>query len=62
LFLTSGGLDVRHSRRPGYDVITDITQSKPGSPEVAKDIERVQTHFHKSGARQDLNLAAPPLS
>jgi hypothetical protein len=38
--------------RPGYDVITDITQFKAGTADVAADIERVQTHFRRSGARQ----------
>ena len=42
--------------RPGYDVITDITQFKPGPPEVAQDIERVQAHFRKSGARQGVRI------
>jgi hypothetical protein len=42
--------------RPGYDVVTDITQFKPGPPEIAKDIERVQTHFRKSGARQGVRI------
>jgi len=42
--------------RPGYDVITDITQYKPGPPEVAEDIERVQAHFRKSGARQGVRI------
>jgi hypothetical protein len=44
--------------RPGYDVITDITQFKAGSPEVAKDIARVQAHFSKSGARQGVRIVA----
>ena len=42
--------------RPGYDVITDISQFKAGPPEVAKDIERVQAHFRKSGARQGVRI------
>lgn len=42
--------------KPGYDVITDIAQFKPGPPEVAKDIERVQAHFRKSGARQGVRV------
>ena len=42
--------------RPGYDVVTDITQFKPGPPEIAKDIERVQMHFRKSGARQGVRI------
>ncbi len=42
--------------RPGYDVVTDITQYKAGPPEVAKDIERVQAHFRKSGARQGVRI------
>jgi hypothetical protein len=42
--------------RPGYDVVTDITQFKPGTPEVAEDIKRVQAHFHTSGARQGVRV------
>ena len=42
--------------KPNYDVITDITQFKPGTAEVAKDIERVQQHFMKSGARQGVRI------
>lgn len=42
--------------RPGYDVVTDITQFKAGPPEVAEDIERVQAHFRKSGARQGVRI------
>jgi len=42
--------------RPGYDVVTDISQFKAGPPEVAKDIERVQAHFRKSGARQGVRI------
>jgi hypothetical protein len=45
--------------RPGYDVITDIRQFKAASPDVAKDIERVQAHFRKSGARQGVRIVAP---
>ena len=44
--------------QPGYDVITDIRHFKAGSPDVAKDIERVQTHFRKSGARQGVRIVA----
>lgn len=44
--------------RPGYDVVTDITQFKAGPPEVAADIERVQAHFRKSGARQGVRIVA----
>jgi hypothetical protein len=42
--------------RPGYDIITDITQFKAGGPDVAKDIERVQAHFQASGARQGVRV------
>ena len=42
--------------RRGYDVVTDITRFKAGPPEVAKDIERVQAHFRKSGARQGVRI------
>ena len=42
--------------KPGYDVVTDITEFKPGSQDVAKDIERVQMHFKISGARQGVRV------
>lgn len=42
--------------RPGYDVVTDITQFKAGTPEVAADIKRVQLHFQTSGARQGVRI------
>jgi hypothetical protein len=38
--------------KAGYDVLTDITEFKPGTQDVAKDIERVQAHFKNSGARR----------
>jgi hypothetical protein len=40
----------------GYDVITDISQFKPGIPEVAKEIERAQAHFASSGVRRGLRV------
>jgi hypothetical protein len=42
--------------RPGYDVITDISTFKPGTPEVAKDIERVQAHFKATGAKRGVRV------
>ena len=42
--------------KPGYDVITDITEFKPGTQDVAKDIERVQQHFKSSGARRGVRV------
>ena len=42
--------------KSGYDVITDITDFKPGTQEVAKDIERVQLHFKNSGARRGVRI------
>ncbi|HVZ32764.1 MAG TPA: hypothetical protein VG963_10080 [Polyangiaceae bacterium] len=42
--------------RRGYDVITDITQFKAGTADVAADIERVQAHFRRSGARQGVRI------
>lgn len=42
--------------RPGYDVVTDITQFKVGTPEVAEDIKRVQHHFSVSGVRQGVRI------
>ena len=37
--------------RRGYDVVTDISQFKPTTPEGTKEIERVQVHFKISGVR-----------
>jgi hypothetical protein len=31
--------------KPGYDVITDISQFKPADQEAVKEIERGQAHF-----------------
>lgn len=42
--------------RRGYCVVTDITQYKAGPPEVAQDVERVQAHFRRSGARQGVRI------
>jgi hypothetical protein len=38
--------------RRGYHVITDIAGFAPTTPEVAKQIERVQAHFVASGVRK----------
>jgi len=40
----------------GYDVITDISQFKPGTPEVTKEIQRAQAHFASSGARRGVRI------
>jgi hypothetical protein len=42
--------------KAGYDVITDISEFKPGTQEVAKDIERVQAHFKATGARRGVRV------
>jgi len=42
--------------RPGYCTITDISHCKPLPPEATKEIERVQAHFRKSGARQGVRV------
>jgi hypothetical protein len=42
--------------RRGYDVVTDISGLKPGTPEVAEVHERVQAHFRASGARQGVRV------
>lgn len=40
----------------GYEVITDISQFKPGEPAVAKEIERAQAHFVASGVRRGVRV------
>jgi hypothetical protein len=42
--------------RPGYCVVTDISRCKPLPPEAVAEIERVQAHFRKSGARQGVRI------
>jgi hypothetical protein len=42
--------------RSGYDVVTDITQFKAGTADVAAQVERVQAHFRRSGARQGVRI------
>jgi hypothetical protein len=34
--------------KPGFDVITDISQFKPAGPETTKEIERGQAYFKAS--------------
>lgn len=45
--------------RPGYCTVTDIIRCKPLPPEAAAEIERVQEHFRKSGARQGVRIVGP---
>jgi hypothetical protein len=42
--------------KPGYDIINDISQFKPSTPDVAKEIERVQAHFTATGVRRGLRV------
>lgn len=42
--------------RRGYDVITDIVEFAPATPEVAKQIERAQAHFVASGVRKGVRV------
>ena len=42
--------------RRGYDVVTDIVDFSPATPEVTKEIERVQAHFVASGARKGVRI------
>ena len=42
--------------RPGYCTVTDVTRCKAMPPEAAKEIERVQAYFRKSGARQGVRI------
>ena len=42
--------------RLGYCTVTDVTRCKPMPPEATKEIERVQTHFRNSGARQVVRI------
>jgi hypothetical protein len=40
----------------GFDVITDISQFKPTTPEGTKEIERVQSFFKISGVRRGVQV------
>lgn len=37
-------------------MVTDISQFKPGTPEVTKEVERVQAHFVASGVRRGVRI------
>jgi hypothetical protein len=40
----------------GFDVITDIVEFAPASPEVTKQIERAQAQFVTSGVRKGVRI------
>jgi hypothetical protein len=40
----------------GFDVITDISSFKPGTTDVANDIQRVQAHFRTAGVRRAVRI------
>jgi hypothetical protein len=40
----------------GFDVITDISQFKPATPEATKEIERVQSFFKAFGVRRGVRV------
>lgn len=40
----------------GFDVITDISQFKPTTPEGTKEIERVQSFLKTSGVRRGVQV------
>jgi hypothetical protein len=40
----------------GFDVVMDITQFRPTSPEGTKEIERVQSFFKISGVRNGVQV------
>ncbi|MEW6186197.1 MAG: hypothetical protein AB1585_10715 [Thermodesulfobacteriota bacterium] len=40
----------------GYDVIIDLSQFKPTTPEGTKEIEKVQSFFKLSGAKQGVQV------
>jgi hypothetical protein len=44
--------------RAGYCTVTDITGCKPMPPEAAKEVERVQTYFRASGAKQGVRIVS----
>jgi hypothetical protein len=42
--------------KPGYDVITDISEFKPVGQDTIKEIERGQVYFKKSGIRYGIRV------
>jgi hypothetical protein len=54
-------IDATKKLKLGYDVVTDISQFKAGTPEVAKEIERAQAHFVTSGARRGIRVVGTSL-
>jgi hypothetical protein len=45
--------------KPGYRVVTDISEYKAGSPEVAREIEAAQAHFVSTGAGMGVRILGP---
>jgi hypothetical protein len=42
--------------KPGYDVITDVSEFKPAGPETVKEIERGQAHFKATGVGHGIRV------
>jgi hypothetical protein len=42
--------------KPGYDIITDITQFTVSGDDVAAEIEKAQEHFVATGARNGVRI------
>jgi hypothetical protein len=42
--------------RPGFAIITDISQYKPASPEGAKEIERAQAYAQQKGLKRVIRI------
>jgi hypothetical protein len=49
-------IEVTKQLKPGFDVITDISNFKPTTPEATKHIERVQANFKAAGVRRGVRV------
>jgi hypothetical protein len=45
--------------KPGFIVVTDISEFKAGSPDVAKEIEAAQARFVAMGAGRGVRVVGP---
>jgi hypothetical protein len=47
-----------HRLKPGFDVVTDISNYKPALPEIAQAIQQMQVFLKQSGMRRAVRIVS----